>query len=304
MSFKVDTHPDEGASLTFSVSLLNLIVIVLLVVSLAAVNKGLLGMDVLLLTATVATGTVWAWRHSRRNEPRAVTSPAVKLAAGVFPIILIVFAVRSFVAEPFAIPSGSMLPTLQQGDLILVNKYAYGIRLPVLDRKIFETGHPARGDVAVFRAPETPDIQFVKRVIGLPGDMVVYANKRLTINGLPAMYTETGDVRGTFGRGWVSSRELRENIQGNGYPILLSPGTPAYYPEQVLPFANRSNCAYQGNGFACRVPAGHYLVLGDNRDASKDSRYWGFVPDENLVGRVKMVLMNMGSPSRIGQGID
>jgi len=293
MSIKIDAHPDEGASLTLSVSLLNLFVIVLLIVSLAVVNKGLVDMAVLLLTATVVTGSVWVWRYMRKNTARAAHTPAVKLAAGVFPIILVIFVIRSFVAEPFAIPSGSMLPTLLQGDMVLVNKYAYGIRLPVLDRKIIETGRPARGDVAVFRSLENPDIKYVKRVIGLPGDMVVYANKKLTINGIPAMYRDSSRPQGVFGagwagqqaykayasgngdsfvlsRGWLNPISLEENLSGASHTIILSPDAPPYYLNQVKDFPFRENCSYRVC-WLC-LPGSSRTLSGDGRQPGRQQR--------------------------------
>ena len=217
--------------------------------------------------------------------------------AGLFPVILIVFLLRSFLVEPFKIPSGSMLPTLESGDLILVNKYAYGIRLPVLDRKIIASGEPTRGDVVVFRYPPDPRIDYIKRVIGLPGDEVAWLNKVLTINGKPVAAAPLPDYYDEENRRYAKA--LRENLDGAGHRILLRDDRPPFI-SGVEAFSQREACRYSAEGVTCQVPAGHYFVMGDNRDNSIDSRYWGFVPDRNLKGRAFLVWMNFGNLGRIG----
>lgn len=292
----------EGRSLSISISLLNLSAIAILVVGLALVGGGVIDPAELMLAAIAATGAAWAVRRS--SSAALSRTPAIGLMSGLFPVILAVFVLRSFVAEPFAIPSGSMLPTLQEGDFIVVNRHAYGLRMPVRNSKLIETGRPKRGDVVVFRFPKNPNVDYIKRVVGLPGDMVVYANKELVINGRAARYADLGKVDGSFSVNWVPLHGRRESIDGKEHSVLLSPGTPAYNPKHVQTFPYQENCSYRVSGFACRVPEGQYLVLGDNRDGSQDSRYWGFVPDENLIGRASFVWMNFRQPARIGLRVD
>jgi signal peptidase I len=217
--------------------------------------------------------------------------------AGLFPVILIVFLLRSFLFEPFKIPSGSMLPTLESGDLILVQKFSYGIRLPVIDRKVIATGEPARGDVVVFRYPPDPRIDYIKRVVGLPGDEVSWLNKHLAINGKAIETTTLPDYFDEEGR--IYTQQLRENLFGVNHRILLRADRPPFVPGAEA-FPNRDACQYSAEGVSCKVPAGHYFVMGDNRDNSVDSRYWGFVPDRNLKGRAFFVWMNFGNLGRIG----
>ena len=217
--------------------------------------------------------------------------------AGLFPVILIVFLLRSFLFEPFKIPSGSMVPTLLVGDLILVNKFDYGVRLPVINQKVIANKDPARGDVVVFRYPPDPRIDYIKRVVGLPGDEIAYLNKVLTINGqrvdtapLPDFYDE--DSR-------RYAQHFSEKLAGVEHGILIDKERPAFIPG-AQNFPDSSACQYNGEGVTCKVPAGHYFMMGDNRDNSVDSRYWGFVPDRNLVGRAFFVWMNFGNLGRIG----
>ena len=218
--------------------------------------------------------------------------------AGLFPVILAVFLLRSFLYEPFKIPSGSMIPTLAIGDLILVNKFHYGVRLPVINKKIVANHDPARGDVMVFRYPVDPSVDYIKRVIGIPGDEVAYLNKRLSINGvavptepLPEFYNEDA-LR--------YAQQAIEKIGKVDHRIL----TDAQRPGFVIPMQDfalhRDNCRYNAEGVVCKVPPGHYFTMGDNRDNSQDSRYWGFVPDANIVGRAFFVWMNFGNLGRIG----
>ena len=221
----------------------------------------------------------------------------IEYCVSFFPVILFVFVLRSFVVEPFRIPSGSMLPTLQNGDLILVNKFQYGIRLPVIDKKLIDLGSPKRGDVMVFRYPIDTNVDYIKRVVGLPGDVIQYRNKVLTINGQEVPLTRDGDFfepdRSSYiGRYTEQLGEVRHNI------LLNRPSPQEYIPIANYPY--RDNCEYLGNGVRCTVPPGHYFMMGDNRDNSLDSRYWGFVPDEYIVGRAFFIWMNFSEPSRIG----
>ena len=219
----------------------------------------------------------------------------VEYSVSFFPVILIVFLLRSFLVEPFKIPSSSMVPTLLVGDFILVNKYAYGIRLPVANKKIVNLGEPHRGDVMVFRYPEDPSLDYIKRVVGLPGDRVEYRNKRLTINGQLVPVKQIDDYLSRE-RMQFSHRYI-ENLGGVEHEILLEDDAPA----AVLPSrAMAGNCTYNMNGLACTVPPGHYFMMGDNRDNSSDSRVWGFVPDENIVGKAFFIWLNLNELGRFG----
>lgn len=221
----------------------------------------------------------------------------VEYSVSFFPVILFVFILRSFVVEPFRIPSGSMLPTLQDGDMILVNKFNYGIRLPIVDQKIIPLGDPQKGDVVVFRYPVNPDIDYIKRIVGVPGDTVAYIGKRLFINGEAVDTTVLGPYVNPSQQAG-NPLKLQEKIDGKTYETLNMPGDGAYLSGRSFPFAQ--NCEYAATDFKCTVPEGHYFVMGDNRDNSEDSRYWGFVPDNHLVGKAFFVWMNFGDLGRIG----
>ncbi|MFZ2305718.1 MAG: signal peptidase I [Rhodoferax sp.] len=217
--------------------------------------------------------------------------------AGLFPVIISVFFLRSFVVEPFKIPSGSMIPTLLVGDLILVNKFTYGLRLPVLNSKITEGTPPKRGDVMVFRYPPKPSLDYIKRVVGVPGDTVAYLNKRLTINGQPVA---TNSVPEFFDEDAMRYfKQYEETLGDKKHRLLNDDERPAFIPGADN-FAGRDGCLYSVEGVTCKVPEGHYFMMGDNRDNSLDSRYWGFVPEKNIVGKAFFVWMNFGSLKRIG----
>jgi signal peptidase I len=218
----------------------------------------------------------------------AVQEPvAVEYARSFFPVLLLILLFRSFLAEPFKIPSGSMMPTLLVGDFILVNKFAYGLRLPVLNTKILSIGQPKRGDVFVFRYPENPKEDYIKRVIGLPGDEITYRNKTLYINGkeIPESYLGPYAGPSEAGRSMAGGQVKQENLEGVEHRIMELP--------QV----------YIGHEGTWKVPPGQYFAMGDNRDNSQDSRFWGFVPEANLVGRAFVIWMNFDNGidfSRIG----
>ena len=217
--------------------------------------------------------------------------------AGLFPVILVVFVLRSFLFEPFKIPSGSMIPTLLIGDLILVNKFTYGVRLPVIHTKITEGNAPQRGDVMVFRYPPQPSLDYIKRVIGVPGDEVAYLNKRLTINGKEV---PTKAVPDFFDESQVRYfKQFEEELGAKPHRVLNNTEAPAFV-QGASNFEYRQNCTYSVEGVVCKVPEGHYFMMGDNRDNSLDSRYWGFVPDKNIVGKAFFVWMNFGNLGRIG----
>jgi len=285
----------------------------------------------ILFILLLITGVIWGldvavWRRRRRQRVADVMAHYDAIAAGpaeviaqereraleearhvpwwieygvsFFPVILFVFVLRSFVVEPFRIPSGSMLPTLQSGDLILVKKYSYGIRLPVIDRKVIETGQPERGDVVVFRYPVEPEVDYIKRVVGLPGDEVAYLDKRLFVNGQEVKH-ERADEYFEPDRMLYTTR-YKEHLGDVDHSILLDERNyQALGPITNFPF--RDQCEYARNGVRCTVPEGHYFVMGDNRDNSQDSRYWGFVPDQNIVGKAFFIWMNFSDLGRIGR---
>jgi signal peptidase I len=218
--------------------------------------------------------------------------------AGLFPVILIVFLLRSFLFEPFKIPSGSMVPTLLVGDLILVSKFHYGVRLPVINKKILDNHPVARGDVMVFRYPVDPRQDYIKRVVGLPGDEVSYLNQKLSINGVPVSTVAQGEHYDEDSMSY--SPMYTEKLGDVEHKMRVDLRRSAYYGSQPHQFPGAENCRYSPEGVVCKVPAGHYFMMGDNRDNSMDSRYWGFVPDENIVGKAFFVWMNFGNLGRIG----
>jgi signal peptidase I len=235
----------------------------------------------LLVIATFVTGIIWgldallfAPRRKAAGEVDEKTGKTrepvlVEYARFLFPVVLIVLVLRGFVAEPFRIPSGSMLPTLEVGDFILVNKFAYGLRLPSVHTKVVDIGSPERGDVIVFRYPENPSVDYIKRVVGVPGDEVAYYNKVLYINGKQMKQ----QPKGIYKPGFPNLKRFTEDLETVQHDILI-------------------NVMYPAGDFVIKVPANSYFVMGDNRDNSRDSRYWGFVPDENLVGEAFMIWMN------------
>ena len=210
----------------------------------------------------------------------------VDFSRSLFPIILVVLLLRSFIVEPFRIPSGSMEPTLLPGDFILVNKFAYGLRLPVLNTKIFDSGEPQRGDVVVFRYPEDPTIAYIKRVVGLPGDNLEYRNKQLYVNGEPMPQVKLPAGNGAAANGFEPRQETLGTVS---HTIQVRRGDD-------LPWGYK-------------VPEGHYFVMGDNRDNSRDSRFWGPLPEANLIGKAFLIWMNWdcitfnGHCGRIGSTI-
>ena len=201
----------------------------------------------------------------------------IEYCKSFFPVILAVLLLRSFLVEPFRIPSGSMMPTLLVGDFILVNKFSYGIRLPVLDTKVVEIDEPERGDVVVFRYPKNPSVDYIKRLVGLPGDKIGYYNKVLYVNGEPAGQVPAGVYVGKgSGVSMSGASERREQLGDVQHDILVMPRTPGLEGEFV-------------------VGENEYFMMGDNRDNSNDSRYWGTVPEANLVGKAFRIWMNWDS---------
>lgn len=253
-----------------------------------------------LLILLVVTGAVWLLETTwlRRRRPAQAQQPWwIEYSVSFFPVIVVVFLLRSFIVEPFKIPSGSMIPTLHVGDFILVNKFSYGIRLPVLNKKIIAIGNPHRGDVMVFRYPDDPSLDYIKRVVGVPGDRIEYRNKRLTINGQLVPERQIDDYlskeRMQFYQHYV------EDLGGVKHGILIDENASAYVPQvRTFPFSN--DCNYNTDGLVCTVPPKHYFMMGDNRDNSSDSRVWGFVPDANIIGKAFFIWLNLGDLSRFG----
>lgn len=226
----------------------------------------------------------------------------IEYSGSFFPVIALVFFLRSFLYEPFKIPTSSMVPTLLVGDLILVNKYTYGVRLPILNEKIINVNDPKRGDVMVFKYPKDMSQDYIKRVIGVPGDKIVYENKRLTVNGNVITYTPLDDYLDEEGS-FSYRKQLLENLPEKKHRILNREDQPNVNLSIVDRFAGSEGCTFSPEKYSCIVPPGNYFMMGDNRDNSLDSRYWGFVPDKNIVGKAFFVWMNLGNPKRIG-GID
>ena len=254
----------------------------------------------ILFCLLLASGASWAadvFIFSKRRAAEASDPWWVEYGASFFPVILLVFVLRSFVVEPFKIPSGSMIPTLQVGDLILVNKFHYGIRLPVLQTKIIANHDPERGDVVVFRYPQDTRIDYIKRVVGVPGDEVSYRNQQLYINGKLIETKSVGDFYDDDSMRYAP--EFVESLGKVSHDILVDPNRSSALPgDETFPF--KENCRYSSECFTCKVPPGNYFMMGDNRDNSQDSRYWGFVPDENIIGKAFLVWMNFGNLKRIG----
>ena len=219
--------------------------------------------------------------HVASNLFVRIAMVVVDYSRAFFPVILVVFVLRSFVVEPFRIPSGSMLPSLFVGDFILVNKFKYGIRLPIGNIKLVEVDHPARGDVMVFRYPHDPTQNYIKRVIGLPGDTIGYERKRLRVNGELAGFNEVEQHERASKGQTLRFAEYAETIDGDTHRVVIDRGRNQRAREQKW-----------------TVPAGQYLVMGDNRDHSNDSRYWGFVPESHIVGHAFFVWFSWDSGSR------
>lgn len=258
-----------------------------------------------LVVLTSLTGVIWGvdsllFRQKRRDRSvqdslEVQREPVlVEYARSLFPVLLIVLGFRSFAFEPFKIPSGSMIPTLLVGDFIVVNKFAYGVRLPVINKKVISIGAPKRGDVVVFRYPLDPSINFIKRAVGLPGDTITYRDKQLFVNG---------ELITTKSAGRFKSSDVK----------CTTPAIDALLFDEQLATARHGILLHERsrtrNG-QWVVPKGHYFMMGDNRDRSNDSREWGFVPEENLLGRAVGIWLNFdfdkgcADLSRVGDGID
>ena len=255
----------------------------------------------ILFVLMLVTGILWCVDRFHARLHRAPDAPSpwwVEWGAAFFPVVLIVFCLRSFIVEPYKIPSGSMMPTLLEGDFIAVNKFTYGVRLPIINTKIIANNTPKRGEVMVFRYPLELSQSYIKRVVGLPGDTVEYMEKRLTINGEKVETVEAGKY--LHADRLYHTPRYTEKLGETEHDILIEPQAPSFVVHDVKNFPFRENCVYNDRGLSCKVPEGHYLVMGDNRDNSADSRAWGFVPDENIVGRAFFIWFNFNDLGRIG----
>jgi signal peptidase I len=252
-----------------------------------------------MLVILLITGLVWLLDILllRKNRPLGVDDPwYVEYAKSFFPVILLVFTLRSFLVEPFKIPSGSMMPTLLAGDYILVNKFTYGFRVPILNNTILEMNHPKRGDVFVFHYPPEPTIDYIKRVVGVPGDTIQYQDKKLIINGKQLELTFEDNYEYEMqGANIINARRSKELLGDMTHDILIHD-----IPNQ---YSADSPGAKLLNGETITVPEGSYFAMGDNRDNSADSRVWGFVPEHNLVGKAFFIWFNFDKLDRIGSSI-
>lgn len=282
--------------------------------------------NLILVPATLILGAIWlldklVLKQKQSRGLEKSTAP-VRWAYDFFPILAIVLVVRSFLIEPFNIPSSSMVPTLYTGDFIAVNKYAYGIRLPLVNTKVLDLGAPQHGDVVVFRFPLNPKQYYIKRVIGVGGDTVSFNNGQLSVNGkaiptTPANFTpdpkmtaqlyppgktETGEVVTAEQAAQLGNQEeqtaryLQESPSSNHQHLVRYLGDKNWFQyASFLQQASPQLMASQGQQWQLTVPKGHYFVMGDNRDRSADSRFWGFVPDENLAGKAVYVWTHKAS---------
>lgn len=297
-----------------------------------SVNFALLLLILLLITGAISAYHRWIWRPARKrifeqqmaefDQGRALALRSaggdaavqeerrklgdqisrqpwwIEYSVSFFPVILFVFVLRSFIVEPFRIPSGSMMPTLQVGDLILVNKFTYGLRLPVTNTLVLPLSKPERGDVMVFRYPVDTRLDYIKRVVAVPGDVVAFENKRLYLNGQAVPLEPSGQAFDA--ERMLYAQEFREQSGDHPYSIMFDPNRPTgVWP--VSNFPHREACEVTRQGMRCTVPERHYFVMGDNRDNSLDSRFWGFVPEDLIVGQAFFVWMNFGDLGRIGR---
>ncbi|MDO4433600.1 MAG: signal peptidase I [Alysiella sp.] len=267
----------------------------------------------ILLLFTAITGLLWLWKKCLHKNEQLDNNHFRDYMAGFFPIIAVIFVLRTFVAEPFQIPSSSMRPGLVKGDFILVNKFAYGIRVPVLNSVAIPTGKIERGDVVVFNYPLRPELNYIKRIVGVSGDVIEYKDKILMVNG--EVQTETPVGSYTYPddnnpqQEWVAER-FQAALNGKQFDVLKKVDRPSFEPRFINEYSYYNNglkehCTYfdEGSAFKCTVPEGKYFAMGDNRDSSADSRYWGFVDDRLIVGKAFFVWLNLNELGRIGTNI-
>lgn len=271
----------------------------LILLGLAGVYFSVISFPLFMLLILLLTGIIWLvdFLFFQKQRPKDADEPTtVEYAKSFFPVILLVFLIRSFIAEPFKIPSGSMMPTLLAGDYILVNKFTYGLRLPILNDVMVDINQPKHGDVIVFHYPPNPKLDYIKRVVGLPGDEIQYQNKQLVVNGEAITITEKGDYH--------YQNEKQINIKAHHYQEQLFDVQHDILTRDDSVFYEAGMPGHKlMSGKSITVPEGHYFVMGDNRDNSSDGRVWGFVPDENLVGKAFFIWFNFDDFGRIGNSI-
>ncbi len=270
-----------------------------------------------LLLFTAFTGAIWLWQKlSHKDKIKPDNNHLRDYMAGFFPIIAVVFVVRTFIVEPFQIPSSSMRSGLVKGDFILVNKFSYGIRVPVLNTVAIPTGSIQRGDVVVFNYPVEPQKNFIKRIVAVGGDTVEYKNKILTVNGKASVDVPQGSYNypDDYNNAITDQAErFQSTFEGRTFDVLKKDSELSVNMHSLSQYQSlfaltgfdsglQQNCEYaeDGSGFKCKVPAGKYFAMGDNRDNSADSRYWGFVDDNLIVGKAFMIWLNTGEMSRVG----
>ncbi len=241
----------------------------------------------ILMSVTGLTGLIYlldVMYFAKKRAHGKKESIIIEYSKSFFPVLLFVFVIRSFIVEPFKIPSGSMMPTLIAGDFIAVNKFSYGVRFPVINNVLIPNGMPERGDVVVFHYPMDTSIDYIKRVIGLPGDIIKYENKKLFINDKLVPHVFEKDYEYMMNENYrVPAQEFTETLGEVKHSILIH------------------NVEGESGRFV--VPEGNYFVMGDNRDNSSDSRVWGFVSEDLLVGKAFIIWLNLSEPSRIGDTI-
>jgi signal peptidase I len=243
---------------------------------------------------------------ARKRNPEKAIPHYIHYAYEFFPVVLGVFILRAFFFEAYQIPSSSMRPDLTVGDFILVNKFTLGIREPLTNKVIIPVNNVKRGDVVVFKDPEVRNRDLIKRVVGIGGDKIEYYNKKLSINGTPLDYTDAGNYTYTEnippqGNIEINNQQFVENLTGVKHHVITWDKVPAVFGSEVQTFANSQNCVYRGDdGFTCVVPNGEYFMMGDNRDNSLDSRYWGFVTNDAILGKAIYVWLNLHDLKRIG----
>lgn len=268
--------------------------------------------NLILVPATLFFIAVWLLDKfvfkQRATKGRGNENFIITWAYDFWPVLAVVMVLRSFLYEPFNIPSDSMVPTLETGDFILVNKFEYGVRLPIINSKIIDVGSPERGEVAVFRYPPQPSISYIKRIVGLPGDHIVYDHGQLSINGEKVIKTPIQFSREKDNLDTPTSIYHQETLGAHTFTMRELEGVNVARQAPFLNYVdNGKYSAENGLYWEVKVPEGHYFAMGDNRDQSADSRFWGFVPEQNLTGRAFYIWMhkepgfNLPSFSRNGK---
>jgi signal peptidase I len=257
-----------------------------------------MNLPLILFLLTLITGVVYFGDRLIWGKKREAEAPVpwwIETGRSIFPVIFIVFFLRSFVVEPFRIPSSSMRPGLEVGDFILVNKFRFGIRLPILERKIIDVSSPERGEVVVFRFPQDPSVDYIKRIVGLPGDVIEFHNRRLMINGTEVVATPAGMVNyfeRRIGVDHVTVNAYQVSLGERSFVVLHDLNRPPLDLQVQGPEVIDRSCEIVSTRVRCTVPPGQYFVMGDNRDNSQDSRVWGFVPDDHLRGNAIAIWFN------------